>query len=223
MNIKSIISNRSIGRLTLLHIPMLLFAAFMFAGCATRQFDEFDKLDASTKPEKVEPEHTEVILLQEGDIVKISFPGSPSLDTTQQIRRDGKISLSLVGEVEAAGKTPDQLKADLINLYASQISSKEVNVAVESSSFPVFVTGFVIHPGKIKSDHPITALEAIMESGGFDYGKADLKSVRVIRLEDGVSKTYTLNLKSVMDGQESQQFYLKPSDIVYVPERFSWF
>ena len=140
------------------------------------------------KPAAADTGHSESIVLREGDVLKISFPGSPNLDTTQQIRRDGKISLSLVGEVEAAGKTPDELQAKLIELYAPQISSKEVTVEVESSSFPVFITGCVLRPGKILSDHPMTVLEAIMEAGGFDYTRANIKSVRVIRLENGVSE-----------------------------------
>ena len=129
----------------------------------------------------------------------------------------------MVGEVQAAGETPNDLQQNLIKLYAPQISSKEVIVTVESSAFPVYVTGCVIRPGKISSDKPMTALEAVMEAGGFDYAKANLKSVRVIRREEGVSKSYTLNLKLALNGKEDKPFYLKPSDIVYVPEKFSWF
>ena len=164
-----------------------------------------------------------VITLREGDVLRISFPGSPTLDTSQQIRRDGKITLPLVGEVQAAGMTPEALQQNLINLYAPQLSSKQVTVTVTSSTFPVFVTGSVIRPGKIISDHPITALDAVMEAGGFDYTKANLKAVRVIRHEGDTVVNYTLNLKLVLQGKEAEQFYLKPSDIVYVPERFSWF
>ena len=173
----------------------------------------------------VPPEGTppEVIALREGDILKISFPGSSSLDTTQQIRRDGKITLPLVGEVQAAGMTTETLRQNLVKLYAPQLSSKEIIVTVASSSFPVFVTGYVIHPGKIISDHPITALDAIMEAGGFDYTKANLKAVRVIRREQDRVVNYTLNLRLVLKGKETKPFYLKPSDIVFVPERFSWF
>jgi len=161
--------------------------------------------------------------LREGDVLKISFPGAPNLDTSQQIRRDGKIVLSLVGEVTAVGMTPAELEKEIIKLYSSQLVSKEVTVTVVSSSFPVFVTGAVIRPGKILSDHPITVLEAIMEAGGFDYTKANLGDVRVIRNEDGRVKNYTLNLKLALQGKQSEPFYLKPSDIVYVPEKFSWF
>jgi polysaccharide export outer membrane protein len=161
--------------------------------------------------------------LREGDVLKISFPGAPNLDTTQQVRRDGRITLSMVGEVKAADLTPTELEKQLVQLYAPQLLTKEVTVTVVSSSFGVFVTGAVVRPGKIMSDRPITALEAVMEAGGFESAKADMKAVVVIRNEGGRTKNYTLNLQLVLEGQQSEQFYLKPSDIVYVPERFSWF
>lgn len=161
--------------------------------------------------------------LRAGDVVKITFPGSPNLNTSQQIRTDGKISMPLIGEVNAAGMTPAELQKKLMDLYAPQLSSKEVTVEVQSSSFPVYVTGAVLRPGKILSDHPITALEAIMEAGGFDYATANLKDVTVIRQEGDRTKNYTLNLKLVMEGKVSEPFYLKPADIIYVPEKFSWF
>ncbi len=110
-----------------------------------------------------------------------------------------------------------------MDLYAPQLSSKEVTVEVQSSSIPVYVTGAVLRPGKITSDHPITALEAIMEAGGFDYTKANLKAVVIIRQEGNQTKKYNLNLKLEMEGNSSEPFYLKPSDIIYVPEKFSWF
>jgi len=170
-----------------------------------------------------EPGHRELIVLREGDTVRISFPGNANLDTAQQIRRDGRITMPLVGEVDASGLTPDQLKDKMIKLYESQIASKEVTVTMVSSSFPVFVTGAVVHPGKILSDHPITALEAVMEAGGFDYNTANLKAVQVLRQETNTTEHFTLNLKAVMKGTDTRQFFLKPSDIIYVPERFSFF
>ena len=72
-----------------------------------------------------------------------------------------RFPLPLVGEVAAAGLTPEELQQKLAGVYATQITTKEVTVAVQSSAFLVFVTGSVIHPGKNLSDHPITALEAV--------------------------------------------------------------
>lgn len=165
----------------------------------------------------------EVLTVKEGDTLRISFPGAPNLDTTQQVRRDGRITLSMVGEVMAAGLTPTELEKELLKLYSSQLLSKEVTVTVVSSSISVFVTGAVIRPGKVVSDHPISALEAIMEAGGFDNVKADMKAVLVIRQEGGQTKNYTLNLKLVLEGKQTEPFYLKPSDIVVVQQKFSWF
>jgi polysaccharide export outer membrane protein len=166
---------------------------------------------------------TEIITLREGDVLKISFPGNANLNKTQPIRRDGMISLDLVGEVKAAGKAPKELEKDLLDLYSTQLVSKEVTVEVQSSSFPVYVSGSVLHPGKVMSDHPITALEAVMEAGGYDYTKANLKGVTIIRHEGNSTRNYIVNLKRVVDGKSSESFYLKPGDIVIVPERFSWF
>lgn len=196
---------------------LTLWLLAVAAGCQTQ---------APPPPGGVKEQTTaspEIIALREGDVLKISFPGSPSLDTTQQIRRDGKITLPLVGEVQAAGSTPEALQQNLVKLFAPQLSTKEVTVMVASSTFPVFVTGSVIRPGKIVSDHPITVLDAIMEAGGFDYTKANLKAVRVIRHEGDRVENYTLNLRLVLEGKASKSFYLQPSDIVFVPERFSWF
>jgi polysaccharide export outer membrane protein len=186
--------------------------ALTLAGCAT-----------TSEPPPAAAMQAPSITLREGDIIKISFPGAGNLDTTQQIRRDGKINLQLVGEVDAAGLTPEELQKKLVDLYAPQISSKEVTVSLQSASFPVFVNGEVIHPGKVLSDHPLTALEAIMEAGGFNPDTANMKAVKVNRIEDGKYKSYQLNLKDILDGKKNEPFYLKPNDIVYVPERFQLF
>ena len=172
------------------------------------------------KPAQTQPEAQTI---SEGDVLKIEFPGTQNLNTTQQVRRDGRISLGIVGEVIVTGMTPADLEKDLAQRYATQLVSKEVTVTVVSSSFSVFVTGAVLRPGKFQPDHPITALEAIMEAGGFDNEKADLEAVVVIRQVPGGTKNYTLNLKKIIDGKSSEAFYLRPYDIVFVKEKFTWF
>jgi len=165
---------------------------------------------------------SEPLVLREGDAVRISFPGSPSLNTVQQIRRDGKVSLALVGEFHAAGLTLAQMEKELVKLYAPQLVTKEVTVALESSTFLVYVTGAVLRPGRLLSDRPLTALEAVLDAG-VDHQKANLKSVTVIRRENGREEAYTLNLKKALQGIGGEPFYLKPSDVIYVRERFTWF
>jgi polysaccharide biosynthesis/export protein len=197
---------------------LTLTAAIAFTGCASMPSGSAS--DAKPAAQKA---HSETIVLREGDVLKITFPGSPNLDTTQPIRRDGKLNLPLIGEVEAAGQTPVQLQDKLVQAYASQISTKEVTVQVQSSTFPVFVTGSVIHPGKVMSDHPMTALDAVMEAGGFNYDTANMKSVRIVRNVNGVMQHFMVDLKAVLQGNDTKPFYLEPGDIVFVPERFSAF
>lgn len=165
----------------------------------------------------------EVQTLREGDVLKIAFPGAPNLDSTQQIRRDGRISMQIVGEVMAAGLTPAALEQELLSKLENDLVTKEVRVTVASSTFFVFVNGAVLRPGKITSDRPLSALEAIMEAGGFDNAKADLRAVKIVRQEGGRTQNFTIDLKQIFDGKQTEPFMLRQSDIVMVPEKFTWF
>jgi polysaccharide export outer membrane protein len=202
----------------LLLAGILLTATTFLTGCGTMP----SGMPASTKATMDLP-HSEAITLREGDILKITFPGSPNLDTLQPIRRDGRLNLPLIGEVEAAGLTPAALQDKLIQTYASQISTKQIVVQVQSSTFPVYVTGAVIRPGKVLTDHPLDALAAVMEAGGFNYELADMKHVKIVRNENGVMQHFVVNLKAILQSKGTQPFWLQPNDIVYVPEKFSPF
>lgn len=184
-----------------------------FLACATKPL-------SPGAPTKIVPD---VQTLTHGDVIKITFPGAPNLDATQQIRRDGRINLYMIGEVKVVDKTPAELEKELLQAYASQLTSKEITVTVVSSSFAVFVTGAVMKPGKVTTDRALTAFDAIMEAGGLDLAKANAKAVRVIRQEDGQVKTYPVNMKAVLDGAPSEPFYLKRYDTVFVPEKITWF
>ena len=98
------------------------------------------------------------VTLREGDSVRITFPSASRLDTTQLIRRDGRIVLPVLGEINAAGLTPGQLEKEILSKYGNQLVTKEVTVTLESSSYFVFVNGAVLRPGKISSNRPLTVL-----------------------------------------------------------------
>ncbi len=198
-------------------------AAGLLAGCQTQnaQMDANSQMNAMSAQGA---DTNQLLNLREGDMLRVSFPGSPQLDTTQQIRRDGRIVLPLVGEVAAAGMTPDALQTNLIALYATQLVSKQVTVEVMSSAIPIYVTGMVLRSGKVDATRPMTALEAIMEAGGFDFGRANVRHVKVTRRVGKVMKHYTLNLKGELDGTKAvEPFFMEPGDIIYVPERFNMF
>jgi polysaccharide biosynthesis/export protein len=177
----------------------------------------------ATAPTAEATRMAEAQTLQEGDQIRITFPGTPTLDTTQAVRRDGRVTLPSLGELRVVGLTPQALEKELMERYGSQLVSKEVSVTVVASSFSVFVSGAVVGPGKIQTDRPITVLEAIMQGGGFDHTRANTRAVVVIRNEGGKTRNYTIDLQQVLDGKSPEQFYLRPSDIVFVPEKFRWF
>ena len=205
-------------------LPLALIAAGMLAGCETQtsSMAAFKEAQAAAASEMATT-NSELLRLREGDVVKISFPSSPTFDTTQQIRRDGRITMSLVGDVDIVGMTPSELEKKMVDLYAAQLSSKLVTVEVVSSLIPIYVTGMVLRQGKIMSDHPITPLGAVMEAGGFDYNTANPKNVVVMRREGNIMKNYKFNLRDELKGKQSELFWLKPYDIIYVPQRFSMF
>jgi len=163
-------------------------------------------------------------VLREGDSIKIAFPGAPNLDTTQQVRRDGKITLSLGGEIIAAGKTPADIEKEILTLHGNELAVKQVVVTVTSSAYPVYVSGAVLRPGKILADRPMTVLEAIMEAGGFDMAKANLKKVTVLREFEGQTVSYQVDMRKVLQGDPgTKPFYLKPNDKIHVPQKFNVF
>jgi polysaccharide export outer membrane protein len=193
---------------------MLTIVGLLFAACASTPV-------TPGTPTKVAPD---VQTLNPGDVIKIAFPGTPNLgEVTQQIRRDGRINLTIIGEVKAIDKTPAELEKQLLDAYSSQLTSREIKVTVVSSAFAVYVMGAVMRPGKIIPERALTAFDAIMEAGGLDPARANPKKVRVIRQEDGQIKNYPLDVDAMLKGSSAEPFYLKAYDTVYVPEKISWF
>ena len=180
------------------------------------------KFTEAKPPEAAKAAKADTIVLREGDTVRVSFPASPDMNKAQQIRRDGMITLPLIGEFKAVGLTPLEMQKELLKLYEPQLQTKEVIVSVDSAALSIYVTGAVLRQGRITSDRPMTVLEAVLDAG-IDYTKANLKKVSVIRQEDGRTEHHTINLRRVLDGQQDVPFSLKPLDVIYVPERFAWF
>jgi len=152
-------------------------------------------------------------------VIKLTFPGTAELNQAQKIRADGKVSLPLIGEVAAAGKTLPDLQSELARLYKGQLRNNEVLVTLESGTATVIVSGYVSKPGKLSFDRPTTVFQAIMEAGGVtEYG--NLGNVRLIRTVSGEQHTQVLNLRSAMSGKTAKVYYVKDGDVIYVAQRF---
>src|SRR5437773_9260591 len=119
----------------------LVFAALACGGCQT-----------SLPPLPNPPGPKTAVRLSPGDTIKLSFADQSIPDQTQKIRRDGKVSVPLLGELRAAGKRIADFQNELVSLYESQLENSEVLVTLESSPASVIVSGFVNKPAKIDFD-----------------------------------------------------------------------
>ena len=158
------------------------------------------------------------VILAAGDVVDVRFFHVPELNETQVIRPDGKIAMQLVGDVQAAGCAPQELQARLKDLYKPLIEKPEVTVIVRQlASRVVYVGGAVMGPSQVAMPGRLSALDAIMEAGGFRESSARKDSVVVIRYRDGKYAGRVIDMDPTMKGDVDGAFYLEPQDIVYVP------
>jgi polysaccharide export outer membrane protein len=155
------------------------------------------------------------VRLSPGDVIKLSFAEETDLDQTQRIRRDGKVSLPLIGEVTAAGKRVIDFQNQLVSLYDEHLENAEVLVTLENSSPTVIISGFATYPGKITFDRPTTVYQAIMTAGGVtDYGS--LSNIHLTRIINGVQRTETINLRPSIRGTPIYPEYVQDGDVIYI-------
>ena len=184
------------------------------AGCQTEQ----DAFPDATRP--VGAEFYSTNMLHAGDVVNVTFQYATNYSTLQRIALDGTLNMNSVGPVTAAGRTVIELQTDLARVYKALAKDDVITVnLVPGSTAVVYVSGAVLKPGPVEINHPLTVIEAVMASGGFDNSRAKLSDVTVLRLENGWQQAYHVNLKRVLEGNDQVPFYLKPFDIIYVPEK----
>src|SRR6202522_3050920 len=152
------------------------------------------------------------------DALAIDVWKEPNVSRSVSVRSDGKISLPLVGELQASGQTPQQLEQEITKRLQSYISEPEVTVIVsESKSQKVNILGMVAHPGAFLLTSSTTVLDAVAMAGGFkDFAKQ--KSVYVLRqAPDGTQQKIPFNYKDVIKGKNPEQnIRLQSGDTVVV-------
>ncbi len=160
------------------------------------------------------------VRLQEGDVVRIASEGATNVNTIAKVQFDGSISLPLLGEVKVLGKTLPEVQTDLNKRYERVLQpGYDISVSLVTVAASIYVSGAVLRPGRLPMDRPMTLLEAIMEAGGFDFNRAKPSQVMVFRVEHGLQYHFKFDLKRTLQGKDSGVFYLKPFDIVHVPEK----
>jgi polysaccharide biosynthesis/export protein len=153
------------------------------------------------------------------DVLAVNVWKEPEVSRAVQVRPDGKISLPLVGELQAAGETPRQLEKNIASKLGNYISDPEVTVIVQDIKSKRFnILGMVVRPGSYPLASSATVLDAIALAGGFrDFAKQ--KSIYVLRHNaQGGESRLPFNYKEVIKGKNStQNIALKPGDSVVIP------
>jgi polysaccharide biosynthesis/export protein len=170
--------------------------------------------NAENKPSQSET----AFIIGPADVLEIVVVKEPDLSKTIPVRPDGKILLPLVNEIQAAGKTPIQLQADLERAFSKFYEQATVSVLVkEINSYKFSITGKVKSPGTYKMSADTTLLDAIALAGGF-IEFANTTKIKVFRKGSEDSLPIYINYKKIVSGKDpSQNITIKPGDIIIVP------
>jgi len=152
------------------------------------------------------------------DVLDINVWKEPDMSRIVPVRPDGKISLPLINDVQAAGMTPQQLAADITTKLRKFLTEPQVTVIVtQINSQRVFVIGEVLHAGAFQLVPGTTVLQALANAGGFTTF-ADVKKIHVMRLVNGKHTELPFNYREVLKGDnQDQNIKLEPGDTVVVP------
>jgi polysaccharide export outer membrane protein len=152
------------------------------------------------------------------DVLRIDVWKEPDISRLVPVRPDGKITLPLLNDIQAAGLTPVQLSAKISEGLKKFITSPQVTVGVtEINSRRIFVTGEVTRAGAFPLLPNMTVLQALSSSGGFTQF-ARVKNIYVLRMEDGKQVKHPFNYKDAVSGKHAEQnIVLEGGDVIVVP------
>jgi polysaccharide export outer membrane protein len=163
--------------------------------------------------------YVEDTTLGAGDIFEVRVYRQEDLSGTFSVSAEGGISFPLIGTVHVAGKTPEQVEDEIRSKLADgYLVNPQVSILVkEYISRNVSVFGQVQKPGRLPFTHNMTIVEAISQAGGF-AAMAKKNAVTVTRADGGKKTNYAVPVESIGNG-DAPNFFLRPGDIVFVPER----
>jgi polysaccharide export outer membrane protein len=169
---------------------------------------------AATASDILTPEYR----ISPGDVLQVFVWKEPDLSREVRVRPDGFVTVPLLGDVFASGKTPKGLAGEFGQTLAQYITSPLVTVTLgQSSMLRFFVVGEVNRPGEYPLIGRTTVMQALALAGGFsEYAKTE--EIRVLRQEGPREIAMPFNYKAISQGQSlHQNFALKPGDVIVVP------
>ncbi len=158
------------------------------------------------------------------DEVKVSVWQNPGLDVSVPVRPDGKISVPLVGDIDAGGRTPEEVAADIQDKLKTYVRDPQVTVILtqlRSHEYlsRVRVTGAVHQPVSVPYRQGMTVLDAVLAAGGTNqFAAAD--NTELYRKEGEGTRAYAVRLDRILQkGDLSTNYPVAPGDVITVPER----
>src|SRR6202789_508402 len=182
-----------------------------------RQAAQSASADPSSATQKVATQDPNYIIGAQ-DVLDISVWKEPEVSRVVRVRPDGKISLPLLNDVQAAGLTPGQLAAQITDSLKKYVTNPQVTVIVTTiNSQRVYILGEVTRPGAFPLLPNMTVLQALSSAGGFTQFAKE-KSIYVLRTEDGKQVKHPFNYKEVVSGKKPElNIQLQPGDVIVVP------
>lgn len=155
-------------------------------------------------------------VIGKGDVLRITVWREPMLSGTALVRSDGMVTMGLLGDVRAAGRTPMDLQAEIQRRLKEYVQAPVVTVAVRTATSQKFyVIGEVKTPGEYALAKDMTVVQAIARAGGFtEWASKD--DIILIRNENGAVKRIKVNYKNIVNGEDSSDPELKANDTVIV-------
>ena len=181
-------------------------------------------LTEDERPPVIGRNETPQFRLGTGDIINVSVWKNPDLSARVPVRPDGYVSLPLVGEVLAGGRTPVEISADAERKLAQFIRTPKVSVIIEeipSAEFQnrVRVVGGVAEPMSISHRDGMTVIDLVLEAGGLNEFASPNKA-KLYRTIDGVARDFEIYLADILSkGKLDTNYPLVPGDVITIPER----
>ncbi len=161
--------------------------------------------------------------LSSADLISVTVYQDIDMNRKARVNANGTVSLPLIGAVKVGGMTLIEAQSSIESKLGKFLVTPQVSLFIEEyGNKTVFVMGEVQKPGSypVPTESRMTVLEAITTAGGFTAIAAQDRA-RVLRNVNGVSVTYTINIKEItQQGQKDKDMVLEPNDIVYVPQSF---
>lgn len=188
--------------------PLALFLLLAAPACRATLTGPWPPIEATVQEYRIGP----------GDLIRVAVFGNNDLSSRVTVRPDGRLTLPLLGEISATGKTVNDVTREITEGYRRFVQDARVAVIIEEvHSYRVFVLGRVTRPGEFEARTPLTITQAMALAGGTTRG-ANVDAIVVLRRgANGRDERYEVSMTDIVEGHTQQNFTLRTGDTIMVP------